>query len=77
MAFRKQNKLDQVVAEAERAAGEGRAVFTARLEASLAVDGWSAAVEAIEAHGWVLDQWAVARDGGGSPEAYPLFRRAK
>jgi hypothetical protein len=41
-----------------------------------AVPGWAEMIESIEAAGWRLDQWAVAEDTKGRPQAYPLFRRA-
>ena len=32
-------------------------------------------VDAVEANGWVLDQWSVNFDSGGTFNAFPLFRR--
>ncbi len=41
------------------------------------VPGWAEMIKAIEAEGWVLDEWSVAADDKGRPQAYPLFRRAQ
>ena len=83
MGLIKQMKADSVAVEARRAATEGRTVFAPRLNTPITqhafsgvIAGWAEMIEAIEAEGWRLDQWAVCTDQKDRPEAYPLFRRA-
>jgi hypothetical protein len=83
MGFLKQAKANVVAQDAERAAREGRTVFTPRLNTPMTHHGmsgvvpdWAEMIEAIEAHGWVLHSWSVGTDSKDRPEAYPLFRRA-
>ncbi|MCW2919143.1 MAG: hypothetical protein JWN52_7211 [Actinomycetia bacterium] len=82
MGWIKDAKMDMVTKEAQRALQEGRAVFTPKLNTpathgglSGSIPGWAEMIEAIEASGWVMAQWAVGNDKQGRPEAYPLFRR--
>lgn len=36
---------------------------------------WPVMIDAIEAAGWQLNQWQVATDAKGRPQAFPLFVR--
>lgn len=83
MGLIKQAKANVVTQDAARAAREGRSVFTPRLNSPMTHHGmsgvvpdWAEMIEGIEAEGWRLDHWVVARDQKDRPEAYPLFRRA-
>lgn len=67
---------------AQQAAATGQAVFVARLNTfarrgnkSGEVLDWGPMVEAIEAEGWALSEWAIGGSTRG-PAAYPLFRRS-
>ena len=40
------------------------------------ISGWAEMIESVEACGWRLQQWSVATDEKGRPEAYPLFVRS-
>lgn len=71
--------------EAARAREEGHTVFVPMLNTgfwertsamySAPVSGWAEMIESIEGEGWRLEQWSVATDTKGRPQAYPLFRR--
>jgi hypothetical protein len=70
-------KVRKMADAARRAIEEGRLIFTARLYGPegfnnyrAPVGNWSEAIEAIEAEGWELTNWAVSEGN-----AYPLFRR--
>lgn len=65
-----------IVDEARRAADEGRLIFAARLRSGPmgSVSDWAPIIEAVEAEGWTLAEWAVF-EGSNGPTAYPLFRR--
>lgn len=83
MGFIKDMKANVVSTEAARAITEGRTVYAPMLNTpatqsgtSGSVSGWAEMIESIEACGWRLDQWAIAQDSKGRPQAYPLFRRA-
>lgn len=82
MGFIKDAKQNMVGAEAERALSEGRTVFAPMLNTPMtqptisgSIAGWAEMIETIEAKGWRLDQWSVAHDTKGRPQAYPLFRK--
>ncbi len=82
MGWIKNAKANLLSEEAARAAAEGRTVFAPMLNTPVthhtmsgSVAGWAEMIESIEAEGWVLDQWSVAADDKGRPQAYPLFRR--
>lgn len=52
---------------------DGGTVLVVKLSGALredAADGWSRAIDAIEAIGWRLEQWTV-----NETSAWPLFRR--
>jgi hypothetical protein len=82
VGFIKDTKAQNLGTEAKRAVEQGRTVFAPKLNTPMsqhnmsgAIAGWAEMVEAVEAQGWRLDQWSVAIDNKGRPEAYPLFRR--
>jgi hypothetical protein len=84
MGFVKQAKVHGITKEATRAIEEGRRVFAPKLNTPMtqsglsgSIAGWAETIEAVEAAGWKLTDWAVAHDSKGRPEAYPLFRRAR
>jgi hypothetical protein len=76
-------KVTSIAKDAARARDEGRYVFAARLhtpsrlgDMTGSVGDWAEMIEAIEAEGWALANWAVA-DGSKGAGAYPLFRRRR
>ena len=78
----KDQRIENVAAEARRAADEGRMFFIPMLNTPMtqrklsgSVSEWSEMLEVIEQHGWTLVSWAVAHDLMDRPHAYPLFRR--
>lgn len=79
----KSTKTD-VVDQARTARAAGRRTFAPVLLAPFSplkavtgdVGDWSETVDAVEAEGWTLFQWAVAADKAGRVSAYPLFRKA-
>ncbi len=82
MGWIKDAKRNMLAEEAARAVQEGRTVFAPMLNTPMSqhtmsgsVAGWAEMVESIEEQGWQLQQWAVAMDTKGRPQAYPLFRR--
>lgn len=82
MGWIKNAKAAMLAGEARKAAERGQRVFAAMLNspATMAdlsgeVPGWGDMIDAVEASGWKLDQWAVGSDHKGRPQAYPLFRR--
>ncbi len=82
MGWIKNAKANLLSEEAARAAAEGRTVFAPMLNTPVthhtmsgSVAGWAEMIESIEAEGWRLDEWSVAADDKGRPQAYPLFRR--
>jgi hypothetical protein len=57
-------------------------VFTPRLNMPGSQHGmsgnivdWAMMIQGLEESGWRLEQWSVAMDTKGRPEAYPLFRK--
>ncbi|GLY66518.1 hypothetical protein [Amycolatopsis taiwanensis] len=65
-------------AKAEHDAGRQRFIALIRLDISrkeYASEEWSAAVEAIEGAGWVVDHFSVAERQGRADDAYFLFKR--
>lgn len=82
MGFIKDAKASQLGTEAQKAHEDGDYFFTPLLNSPSTHHGmsgnirdWAVMVQAVEAAGWVLDQWTVAADNKGRPQAYPLFRR--
>lgn len=82
MGIIKDAKANTIGNDATRAYSEGRTVFAPRLNTpataagfSGPVSGWAEMIEAVEAAGWTLTQWAATDDHKGRPVAYPLFRR--
>lgn len=82
MGWIKDAKANALLQEAQRAIQEGRTVFTPMLNTPMtqhtmsgSVAGWAEMIEAIESCGWFVQQWSVASDIKGRPQAYPLFRR--
>ncbi len=73
--------LDTLRAQAFAAYQESRPTFVVRLKLTQwgspagEITGWMDSVDAVEANGWVLDQWSVNFDSGGTFNAFPLFRR--
>jgi hypothetical protein len=73
--------LETLRGQAFAAYQQGRPTFVARLKLTQwgspagEVTGWMDSVDAVEAGGWVLDQWSVNFDSGGTFNAFPLFRR--
>jgi hypothetical protein len=83
MGIIRDTKVNMVISDARRAYAEGRRVFAARLNSpnrldptSGSVGDWAEMIEAVEAEGWVLSDWAVG-DGSKGLSAYPLFRRRR
>lgn len=82
MGFIKESKANAIGAEAAKAFEAGRYFFTPRLNYPATMHGltgeiadWGIMVQAIEAAGWQMQDWCVAHDSKGRPEAYPVFRR--
>lgn len=68
--------------DAQKAWEAGHMVFAPMLNTpamnsglSGAVGDWAEMIEAVEAVGWRLTNWAIGSDTRGRPQAYPLFRR--
>lgn len=75
MGWLDNSRIKEISTEAKNAKERGDRVFTTCFEVSWGGDDgrgslWGRMIEAIEAEGWRLDQWAVSSKG-----AYPLFRR--
>lgn len=82
MGFIKNAKTNLVLDAARKARESGRQVFAAvlnspglRPDMSGGIDQWADMIDTVEAEGWRLEQWTVAQDPKGRPQAYPLFRR--
>lgn len=81
MGFIKNAKVNQMRTEAGKARSEGRQVFACKLnypgskaDLSGEIVDWSMMVEAIEAEGWALYNFAGGNDNKGRPEALCIFR---
>ncbi len=76
-----ESDLAALRAQAIAAYQQGRPTFVARLKLTQwgspagEITTWMDSVDAVEANGWVLDQWSVNFDSGGTFNAFPLFRR--
>lgn len=82
MGFIQDTKSATVAQDAAKAFQAGSRYFTPLLNLpatrpgfSGGIPDWSAMLDAIEAQGWQLHQWAVAPDKHGRPQAMPLFVR--
>lgn len=78
MRERAAGAVEAVVHEHAHAAHlEGRPVYcpvlgvSSAIAGGLGVDSWAVAIDAIEAAGWSLEQWAIDPKGN----ARPVFRR--
>lgn len=79
MGLFKDVKASTLAAEARKAIEAGRCVFTPMLvmpatkpTMSVGIDDWAMMIDAVEAEGWLLDQFAVS---GDRPVAFCVFRR--
>jgi predicted alpha/beta hydrolase family esterase len=76
-----ESDLEALRGQAIAAYQQGRPTFVARLKLAQwgspagEISTWMDSVDAVEANGWVLDQWSVNFDSGGTFNAFPLFRR--
>jgi len=77
MAWGRDSRDDGAAAEAREAWESGAAYYVPALSpgATGKGRGWAEAIASIESVGWRLHTWAVARDIGNRPTAYPLFTR--
>ena len=75
-----ESDLEALRAQATAAYQQWRPTFVARLKLTQwgspagEITTWMDSVDAVEANGWVLDQWSVDFDSGGTFNAFPLFR---
>lgn len=81
MGLIRNRKTDKVRQEALQARAHGQMVFAVKLNYpglklgfSGEVHDWSLMIEAIEAEGWQLANFAGAADKNGQPEALCIFR---
>jgi hypothetical protein len=82
MGFMGDRRPERIEDAAAKAVERGARVFTPQLEwpqavpgNAFALDDWARTVEAVESHGWQLEQWVVVPDGKAHT-AFPVFRRA-
>lgn len=82
MGFIRNTKTATLGADAAKAHETGQRYYTPVLNFPMSQPGlsggiadWPPMIEAIEAAGWQLNQWQVATDKQGRPQAFPLFVR--
>lgn len=79
----RESDLAKLVGQSRLAYERGARVFAAKLKVSAwnppdhgEIEMFGESIDAVEAEGWRLDQWAIAADSGGAACGYPVFRRA-
>ena len=82
MGFIKDAKAATLGQDAAKAFAAGNRYYTPVLNFPATMPGlsggiadWPPMIDAIEAAGWQLNQWQVATDAKGRPQAFPLFVR--
>ncbi|MGW7001589.1 hypothetical protein ACWGCW_01840 [Streptomyces sp. NPDC054933] len=84
MGWIKDAKAEAISKDAKRAIDEGRTVFVCRVNQGVLQSNWSGPlsgvaeqIEAIEAHGWQLDQASFSHDHKNHASAFLIFRRPR